>query len=114
VILLTIIGVVMLAALLLVLSLLPADACCYRYLGTLQNVRTGEVIKLHSPHVREWHHGYCLVLAGVPWWPLQAAALVLGADDLFQHLVQLYGRPVYRSPLHRLAAVTWYKWRRPP
>ncbi|HET7551212.1 MAG TPA: hypothetical protein VFK04_07975 [Gemmatimonadaceae bacterium] len=59
--------------------------------------------------LKEWHHGYLAMIVGViPWWPARIAALVLFADELYQHvrqeLAKRAGRPMNPddSPLHRL------------
>ena len=65
--------------------------------------------------LREWHHGYlAMMLGALPWWPARVAALVLFADELYQHIRQEMakraGRPMNPddSPLHR-AYVALYR-----
>ena len=64
----------------------------------------------------EMHHAWIgIALAALPWWPARLAALVLLADELYQHGTQaieamrgLPMRPDF-SPIHRayVTAVTW-------
>lgn len=63
--------------------------------------------RLHR--LREWHHGYLAMMLGVlPWTWAKVAALVLFADELWQHLRQALALENDRkpgpddSPLHRL------------
>lgn len=98
-------GLVLLVALLVVLRFVPAHACCDRYLDLPASTR--------GLHLKEWHHGYLVLLALIPSPFVQWPALVIGADDLFgQHVFHLFkGHERLRSPLHHLAARTWYRWR---
>ena len=66
---------------------------------------------------RQWHHEWIGVIAFVVgsflgWTWLSVVGLVVMADDALQHAIQLE-RPSYRSPLHRLYAVTLYRWMHP-
>lgn len=90
-------SVATLVVLLIVLAMLPAKACCGRYLApALENER--------GLHLGEWHHGYAVLLGVIPWLPIQIPALILGLDDLLgQHLWHLSEKHAqHRSPLHRL------------
>lgn len=92
-------------ALVIVLRFVPARACCGRYLAEPRWKR--------GLHLREWHHGFLVLLGLVPWVPLQVGAIAIGLDDLLgQHVWHLvYRFAGWRSPLHHLAAATWYRWR---
>lgn len=75
-------------------------------------VWVGSVV--HLDIEAQWHHywlGLALLLLGawLGWWWCIWFGLVVMADDAVQHLIQCW-RPAYRSPLHRLYAVTLYRW----
>jgi hypothetical protein len=89
----------------LVLSVLPARACCGRHMEP-------DKISERGLHLREWHHGWLSLCAFIPILAVQYAALAVGADDLIQHLVQLKKPRSRVSLLHTIAAVTWYSFRR--
>jgi hypothetical protein len=57
---------------------------------------------------RQLHHFY-YGLALLPFHSTRWAGVAIMADDAVQHFVQLW-RSDYRSPLHLLARVTWYRW----
>lgn len=83
---LTYLGCVVVTLLVHTLSCLPEQACCGNPKG----------------HVTERHHGYLVVFVGVPITWVQIVALVIGCDDLIQHLVQLFGPDKYwKGPIHR-------------
>lgn len=66
-------------------------------------VRLQRIGKARHGKVAQIHHGYLgAALMLVPWWPAQLVGLVILADDLVQHLMQLR-KPDWLSPLHRLA-----------
>ena len=68
---------------------------------------------LYIRRAHEWdHHGYYALIAGLsPWWWLRILALLVLADDVYQHSVQAHDAYEGRkpradfSPLHR-----FYVW----
>lgn len=63
----------------------------------LSGLLLSALARLHR--LREWHHGYLAMMLGVlPWTWARLAALVLFADELWQHLRQALALEDGRTP----------------
>ena len=63
-------------------------------------------------NVRAIHHGYFLIIS-IFWWctPVQIVCIIIGLDDIYQHMQHLNGNKFYMSPLKKFYARYLWKFK---